>query len=39
MKQTGGNYPAPLRILEAVRAGLVEGSPTGYTYESQVEHK
>ncbi|KIH50676.1 enoyl-CoA hydratase/isomerase family protein, partial [Ancylostoma duodenale] len=35
MKQTGGNYPAPLRILEAVRAGIVEGSSTGYTYEVQ----
>ncbi|KAJ1347002.1 hypothetical protein KIN20_001935 [Parelaphostrongylus tenuis] len=35
MKQTGGNYPAPLRILETVRNGLVNGLAEGYKYESQ----
>ncbi|KAK6731145.1 hypothetical protein RB195_007544 [Necator americanus] len=35
MKQTGGNYPAPLKILEAVRAGIVEGPSRGYSMESQ----
>ncbi|KAK6731142.1 hypothetical protein RB195_007543 [Necator americanus] len=35
MKLTGGNYPAPLRILDVIRKGLVEGTSQGYTYESQ----
>nr|CDJ84104.1 Crotonase and 3-hydroxyacyl-CoA dehydrogenase domain containing protein [Haemonchus contortus] len=35
MKETAGNYPAPLRILETVRKGLVEGPAAGYSYESQ----
>ncbi|PIO71724.1 3-hydroxyacyl-CoA dehydrogenase, NAD binding domain protein [Teladorsagia circumcincta] len=35
MKQTAGNYPAPLRILETVRKGLVEGPTEGYNFESQ----
>ncbi|WKX87955.1 hypothetical protein Q1695_007957 [Nippostrongylus brasiliensis] len=35
MKQTAGNYPAPLRILETVRNGLVNGTTEGYAYESQ----
>ncbi|CAJ0595189.1 unnamed protein product [Cylicocyclus nassatus] len=35
MKQTGGNYPAPLKILETVRKGLVQGVTEGYSHESQ----
>ncbi|VDM68826.1 unnamed protein product, partial [Strongylus vulgaris] len=35
MKLTGGNYPAPLKILKTVRTGLVEGPTEGYTAESQ----
>ncbi|KAK6053372.1 hypothetical protein COOONC_09123 [Cooperia oncophora] len=34
-EQTAGNYPAPLRILETVRKGLVEGPVEGYNYEAQ----
>lgn len=33
MKQTNGLYPAPLRILEAVRAGLDKGPEGGYEAE------
>ncbi|KAL3099870.1 hypothetical protein niasHS_001796 [Heterodera schachtii] len=29
MKQTHGNYPAPLRILDVVRTGLVDGQKEG----------
>ncbi|KAE9419060.1 hypothetical protein Angca_003395, partial [Angiostrongylus cantonensis] len=35
MKQTAGNYPAPLRILETVRTGIVNGPSEGYKFESQ----
>jgi len=35
MKQTNGLYPAPLRILEAVRAGLDEGTDGGYKAERE----
>lgn len=35
LKKTGGNYPAPLAALDAVRAGLEQGAATGY----QVEHR
>ncbi|CAJ0595187.1 unnamed protein product [Cylicocyclus nassatus] len=35
LKLTGGNYPAPLKILKAVRAGLVEGPSEGYKTESE----
>ncbi len=35
LKKTGGNYPAPLSALDAVRAGLEQGAATGY----QVEHR
>ncbi len=35
LKKTGGNYPAPLSALEAVKAGLEQGATTGY----QVEHR
>ncbi|KJH41966.1 fatty acid oxidation complex, alpha subunit [Dictyocaulus viviparus] len=35
MKQTGGNYPAPLRIIETVRNGIVKGASEGYKYESE----
>jgi enoyl-CoA hydratase/long-chain 3-hydroxyacyl-CoA dehydrogenase len=36
MKQTLGNYPAPLKILDVVRAGLVNGKQVGYEEESRV---
>merc|ERR1719154_1059457 len=35
MKQTNGLYPAPLKILEAVRAGLDEGPEGGYKAERE----
>jgi len=35
MKQTNGLYPAPLRILESIRAGLDEGPEGGYKAERE----
>lgn len=35
MKMTQGNYPAPLKIIEAVRTGLDKGSAAGYIQESK----
>ncbi|KAI6208211.1 Mitochondrial trifunctional protein alpha subunit [Aphelenchoides besseyi] len=35
MKQTLGNYPAPLKILDVVRTGLVSGSQVGYEEEAR----
>jgi len=35
MKQTNGLYPAPLKILEAVRAGLDGGPAAGYKAERE----
>ncbi|XP_071519779.1 trifunctional enzyme subunit alpha, mitochondrial-like [Panulirus ornatus] len=35
MKQTGGVYPAPLRILEVIRTGLDKGPKEGYAAESK----
>uniref|UniRef100_A0A0N4ZF08 Trifunctional enzyme subunit alpha, mitochondrial n=1 Tax=Parastrongyloides trichosuri TaxID=131310 RepID=A0A0N4ZF08_PARTI len=35
MKQTLGNYPAPLKILDTIRTGLVEGSEAGYDAEAK----
>lgn len=35
MKQTNGLYPAPLKILEAVRAGLDQGPEGGYKAERE----
>ncbi|CAJ0561450.1 unnamed protein product, partial [Mesorhabditis spiculigera] len=35
MKLTKGNYPAPLKILEVVREGIVGGPAKGYAMESQ----
>jgi len=35
MKQTNGLYPAPIKILEAVRAGLDEGAAGGYKAERE----
>ncbi|XP_032041079.1 trifunctional enzyme subunit alpha, mitochondrial [Aythya fuligula] len=34
-KQTKGLYPAPLKIIEVVKAGLDQGRDTGYLTESQ----
>jgi len=36
LKKTGGNYPAPLAALEAVKAGLEKGAETGYRVEHQL---
>lgn len=33
MKQSGGLYPAPLRILEVIRTGLDKGPKAGYSEE------
>ncbi len=35
MKKTGGNYPAPLAALDAVRAGLELGRKTGFQREAR----
>jgi 3-hydroxyacyl-CoA dehydrogenase/enoyl-CoA hydratase/3-hydroxybutyryl-CoA epimerase len=35
LKKTGGNYPAPLAALEAVRVGLEEGMARGLVFEHQ----
>lgn len=37
MKQTAGNYPAPLKILECVKTGLNKGRQAGYQTESKVK--
>lgn len=34
MRQTAGNYPAPLRILECVQIGMSEGLKAGYNAEA-----
>ncbi|XP_021057230.1 trifunctional enzyme subunit alpha, mitochondrial [Mus pahari] len=34
-KQTKGLYPAPLKIIDAVKAGLEQGTDAGYLAESQ----
>lgn len=36
LKQTAGNYPAPLKILEVVRTGLIDGQPAGFELEAKV---
>lgn len=38
MKQTAGNYPAPLKILEVIRSGLVDGKKRGYEEEAKVKN-
>lgn len=35
MKQTKGNYPAPLRILECIRTGVESGRKKGLAIEAQ----
>uniref|UniRef100_A0A9J8DEU4 Trifunctional enzyme subunit alpha, mitochondrial n=1 Tax=Cyprinus carpio carpio TaxID=630221 RepID=A0A9J8DEU4_CYPCA len=35
MKQTKGLYPAPLKIIECVKAGVEQGPTAGYLAESQ----
>uniref|UniRef100_A0A0K0EFI9 Trifunctional enzyme subunit alpha, mitochondrial n=2 Tax=Strongyloides stercoralis TaxID=6248 RepID=A0A0K0EFI9_STRER len=35
MKQTLGNYPAPLKILSTIRTGLVDGIEAGYDAEAR----
>ena len=35
MKLTAGNYPAPLKILEVIRTGVVNGPSAGYAAESK----
>ena len=36
LKKTGGNYPAPLAALEAVRTGMEHGMEAGLTREAQL---
>ena len=36
LKKTGGLYPAPLKILEAVKAGVNSGSKKGYEAEADL---
>lgn len=36
MKQTAGNYPAPLKIIDVIRTGLTEGADKGYEAEAKV---
>lgn len=36
MKKTAGLYPAPLRIMKVIRAGLEEGQEEGYEAEAKV---
>lgn len=35
LKKTGGHYPAPLKALEVIRAGLDEGIDRGYAAEAR----
>ena len=35
MKQTNGLYPAPLKILDAIRAGVDKGKEAGYKAERE----
>jgi 3-hydroxyacyl-CoA dehydrogenase/enoyl-CoA hydratase/3-hydroxybutyryl-CoA epimerase len=35
LEKTGGHYPAPLKALEAVRAGVEEGLDAGYRAEAR----
>ena len=35
MKQSGGLYPAPLKILEVIRTGLDKGPAAGYEAEAK----
>ncbi|CAH1775025.1 unnamed protein product [Owenia fusiformis] len=35
MKQTSGLYPAPLKIIESVRAGIEKGKAAGYASEAK----
>jgi len=36
LRETHGNYPAPLAALKAVRYGMAHGSEAGYTIESNL---
>uniref|UniRef100_A0AC35EW09 3-hydroxyacyl-CoA dehydrogenase NAD binding domain-containing protein n=1 Tax=Panagrolaimus sp. PS1159 TaxID=55785 RepID=A0AC35EW09_9BILA len=33
--ETKGNYPAPLKILESIRIGLIEGNEKGFEFEAK----
>jgi enoyl-CoA hydratase/long-chain 3-hydroxyacyl-CoA dehydrogenase len=35
MKQTAGNYPAPMKILDSIRTGLTSGQQAGYEFEAK----
>uniref|UniRef100_A0A914Y073 enoyl-CoA hydratase n=1 Tax=Panagrolaimus superbus TaxID=310955 RepID=A0A914Y073_9BILA len=35
LEETYGNYPAPMKILEAIRIGLIEGNAAGYEFEAK----
>lgn len=39
MKMTAGNYPAPLKIMNVIREGLVNGNTNGYAAEAKVGRK
>ena len=36
MKKTAGLYPAPLKIMKVIRAGIENGEEAGYEAEAQV---
>ena len=36
MKQSGGHYPAPFKIIEATKVGLEKGLVAGYEAEAKV---
>uniref|UniRef100_A0A914Q3Y4 RNA polymerase alpha subunit n=1 Tax=Panagrolaimus davidi TaxID=227884 RepID=A0A914Q3Y4_9BILA len=35
LDETKGNYPAPLKILESIRIGLIEGNEKGFEFEAK----
>lgn len=35
LEETCGNYPAPFKILDAIRIGLIEGNQAGYEFEAK----
>ena len=36
MKKTAGLYPAPLKIMDVMKAGIEKGDKAGYEVEAQV---
>ncbi|CAI4221195.1 unnamed protein product [Auanema sp. JU1783] len=35
VKMTAGNYPAPLKILDVIRTGVLKGNSQGYAHEAK----